>query len=294
MKKLVCPACGTENSLRSVYSATSSSGLDALAMKCRDCGVKSPLLKTTVDHLVLFAVFGLLALVFHSGILELFPGSHFALVGVEFVIRFIPAMLLAMACMPIAWAVLGPAASADQAGAGLKIVRMTLGVGTALAVILMGLAGQFMAGVLDQPPSDPTTAITTPLDAQSLAWSVRTLTGEDIVLGDLEDEVVFLNIWATWCKPCIAELPSITALAEAAEDVRFLLVSNEDPEVVAKFVEQRDFDLPFVTAESRPELFTTRGIPATFVLHRGQILFRHTGSADWNDAAFRDWLIALD
>ena len=158
MKKLVCPACGTENSLRSVYSATSSSGLDALAMKCRDCGAKSPLLKTTVDHLVLFAVFGLLALVFYSGILELFPGGHFALVGVEFVIRFIPAMLLAMACMPIAWAVLGPAASADQAGAGLKIVRMTLGVCTALAVILMGLVGQFMTGVLDQPPSDPTSA----------------------------------------------------------------------------------------------------------------------------------------
>lgn len=59
------------------------------------------------------------------------------------------------------------------------------------------------------------------------------LRGSSITLDAFRGQVLFINMWATWCGPCVRELASIQALAESMKDsgVAFLLVSPEDPEV---------------------------------------------------------------
>lgn len=118
-------------------------------------------------------------------------------------------------------------------------------------------------------------------------WKLQTLDGEETLLSGFEGKVLFVNLWATWCGPCIAEMPSIQRLYEqfAQEDVAFLLVSDEPPDVVEEFAQEQEWKLPlYVSNEGRPSVFESQGIPATFILDReGRIVFRHVGSARWDD-----------
>jgi thiol-disulfide isomerase/thioredoxin len=99
-------------------------------------------------------------------------------------------------------------------------------------------------------------------------------------------KVVVLNFWATWCGPCLRELPSLQRLMELTRDldVRFGFITQESAEDARRFVEKRSIQLPiYVLGGPPPEYFKTRGIPATFVIERGGgIVLRHTGAAAWD------------
>jgi thiol-disulfide isomerase/thioredoxin len=96
-----------------------------------------------------------------------------------------------------------------------------------------------------------------------------------------------LNFWATWCAPCVAEMPSLQRLAAATADldVGFACVTPEQPEVVRGFVAKRGFTLPVRLLEGDPPAcFRGRAIPATFIIDKsGRIVMRHTGAARWDD-----------
>ena len=88
-------------------------------------------------------------------------------------------------------------------------------------------------------------------------------------LAAMRGKVVFLNVWATWCRPCVAELPGIEKLAKAVtnDDVVFVIASNEKPETLLRFLEQDPIDLPFYTFQfAQPEPLRSTAIPATYVL----------------------------
>jgi thiol-disulfide isomerase/thioredoxin len=107
--------------------------------------------------------------------------------------------------------------------------------------------------------------------------------------------VVFLNFWATWCPPCVGEMPSIQRLYDTLKDeegVVFVCVSDEEPDTVRKFVEEKGYTFPVYTMEGeRPEDFRGRGIPTTFILSQdGKISFRHIGSAKWDDQSSIDFI----
>jgi thiol-disulfide isomerase/thioredoxin len=128
-------------------------------------------------------------------------------------------------------------------------------------------------------------------------WRMRTLGGEEVRLSDLRGKVVFLNVWATWCPPCVGELPSIEKLAQSlkGEEVAFVLVSQEQAEVVRKFAENKQLRLPFyVSFGPPPKVFETNAIPATFVLNRrGEVVYQRIGSADWDTDKCRRFLRGL-
>ena len=128
-------------------------------------------------------------------------------------------------------------------------------------------------------------------------WSLRTLAGEDLTLEEMRGRVLFINMWATWCRPCVLELGGIQALSESLEGsgVTFLLVSPEDPEHVARFLEIHDLDVPaYVEAQEMPPAFGLRALPTTYVVDReGRIVLRHRGAAEWNREEVRDFLLAL-
>ncbi len=127
-------------------------------------------------------------------------------------------------------------------------------------------------------------------------WQLTALDGTDTSLLRHKDRVLFINVWATWCGPCIAEMPEIQALFESlkGQGVAFLAISDEDRETVRKFVEEKGYTFPVYVTENVPDEFESRGIPATFVVDRtGGIVLKKTGAASWDTDTCRSFLRSL-
>ncbi len=116
-------------------------------------------------------------------------------------------------------------------------------------------------------------------------WQLQKPSGEKLDFNSLKGKVIFLNIWATWCPPCVAEMPSIQKLYNKfkGQEVVFVCVSDEENETIAKFIKERKFTFPvYRTSKKSPKDFQTEGIPATFIISRaGKIVSQHIGSANW-------------
>lgn len=120
-----------------------------------------------------------------------------------------------------------------------------------------------------------------------LNWSLRSLQGGSIDLVKYRGRPIFLNFWATWCPPCVAEMPSIDALAAdpRLKDVVFLCVSTDEADAaVQRFVQQNQLRVPVARLVGEPpEMFVTDGIPATFIIGPdGNLLVQEVGAARWN------------
>lgn len=123
--------------------------------------------------------------------------------------------------------------------------------------------------------------------------------GKSIRTADLKGKVVFINFWATWCGPCVAEMPSIQKLISQIgqqDDIVFMLVEVEgDMDVAQEFLKKQKLDLPvFVPQSEIPTTWMSGAIPATVVLDKhGQRVFTHKGMADYSDPEFVDYLKKL-
>jgi thiol-disulfide isomerase/thioredoxin len=105
-------------------------------------------------------------------------------------------------------------------------------------------------------------------------------------LTQYKGKVVLINNWASWCPPCIAEMPSIQNLKNNLknENVVFIMVSYDDnPEKALRFVQKKNFDFEvFFPGEKYP--FHTASIPATFILDKnGIVVASHSGMVDFNN-----------
>jgi len=142
-----------------------------------------------------------------------------------------------------------------------------------------------------EAPSFPSTTLV------DYDWVVQSLDGQDFKMADVKGKVVFLNFWATWCSPCVAEMPSIQRLYEKlkGEGVLFVCISNEESSKVSGFAREKGFTFPIYTMHGAPPaVFKTRGIPATFILSPdGKIAFKQIGSAKWDDGKSIDFIKGL-
>jgi len=112
-------------------------------------------------------------------------------------------------------------------------------------------------------------------------------------------KVIFLNYWATWCPPCIAEMPNIQSLYEEYRDddrIQFLLVSlDEDREKARSFIQRKEFTFPvYYLASRRPKSLQSTVIPTTYVIDRnGRIATSRRGMANYNTERFKEFLDEL-
>ncbi len=128
------------------------------------------------------------------------------------------------------------------------------------------------------------------LDRSDYAWKYRDSEGLTRSFADHQGSVVFLNFWATWCPPCIAEMPEIQEIYEQYGDrVTFLLLTNQSPSEVEPFMKRHGYDLPVsYTQGGVPDVFRSRSIPTTYILSKdGRIVRKITGAADWNSRSSR-------
>lgn len=124
-------------------------------------------------------------------------------------------------------------------------------------------------------------------------WQLVDENGVTYNLNEAKGKVIFINFWATWCPPCIAEMPSMEKLyQDYKDDVVFLFVSNETQEVISKFKEKNDYEfVVYASITQNPKLLEASSIPRTFVLdQQGHIVIDKTGAADWNSKAVRELL----
>lgn len=98
-------------------------------------------------------------------------------------------------------------------------------------------------------------------------FTAELIDGGEVTLSELEGPVV-LNFWASWCLPCRAEIPDISAYAEANPEVTVLGVAVEDVEEAAReFAAEIDASYPLALGTSEIESAYPRlGLPATYVL----------------------------
>ncbi len=161
-----------------------------------------------------------------------------------------------------------------------------VGLGAALASL--ALAGVIFFRQVRRRTRPSTNLAAPPLPDRrwDRVMALTDLAGQPFSFESAADRVIVLNLWATWCSPCIRELPSLERLmaATADLDVRFGFVTGERPEAVRAFVAKQGLSLPvYIRSGDVPPCFRTRGIPATFVIDRaGRIMLGHTGAAAWD------------
>lgn len=118
------------------------------------------------------------------------------------------------------------------------------------------------------------------------SWALLDLDDRPVKFSDYQGKAVFLNVWATWCPPCVREMPSIAALAAdpRMKDVAFVCVSADASSgTVKRFLEGKGWPMRVLRAPGLPEVFATEGIPATFLIAPdGKIVSREEGARNWH------------
>jgi thiol-disulfide isomerase/thioredoxin len=173
------------------------------------------------------------------------------------------------------------------AGAILLACLQVAGLFGVSAVLSSETAQRWIAALILRTPRLPDLDSIPELSRADYEWTIRTLDGETVSFSEFRGKTVFLNIWATWCSPCVMELPSIEKLHRSvdASRVAFVILSREDEESVQAFVRRTPLDLPLYVVDEIPRVFESRGVPTTFIIDsRGAVVYEHTGAARWDGA----------
>lgn len=118
---------------------------------------------------------------------------------------------------------------------------------------------------------------------------------ETIPFQTFDGEVVVINYWATWCPPCIAEMPNFQRIYnEYGDRVVFLFLTTDTKVQTDKFLIKNDYNLPVFNYDKLPTPLNHNSIPTSFVLNRNsEIVFSHTGAFKWDSESFRAFLDEL-
>ena len=147
--------------------------------------------------------------------------------------------------------------------------------------------------VIEQPLADELEATT------AVHASFKDESGTVVHTKDLAGKVVFLNFWATWCPPCLKEMPSIQVLHDKFknnDDVVFLIVEIENNiEGAKEFVTNQNLSLPIVFPnEEIPSAWLGGAIPTTVILDKaGNIAAQQEGMYDFATPAMENYLNEL-
>ncbi|ETT56187.1 redoxin domain-containing protein [Paenibacillus sp. FSL P4-0338] len=140
-------------------------------------------------------------------------------------------------------------------------------------VTLVIIAAAFAAGIWvylqqsSQPPAGRMTA-----GASAPAFETVTLQGENVSLSEYKGRVVLLNFWATWCKPCMREMPLLNVLSESAElPVETLFVNaGESKGTVSEYMAEHQFSFPVIIDVTGriSASYRVNALPSTYIINK--------------------------
>jgi len=117
------------------------------------------------------------------------------------------------------------------------------------------------------------------------------LNGKEISLDSFHNKKLFLNFFATWCGPCIKELPSIFAAQQVLkkENFQFILISDEAPERLRNFSERSGIDILLLHSKKPFSEYKIFSIPTCYVLNaKHEVVIKKNGQEDWASSAILD------
>ena len=133
------------------------------------------------------------------------------------------------------------------------------------------------------------TALSTPLPAPALAFTARD--GAQRQLAEFKGKLVLVNLWATWCAPCVEEMPSLDRLQTQLGDKLTILAISEDRQgetVVAPFLEQHAIKHLAIFLDPKTAAtneFGAQGLPTSYLIARdGTIVGKEEGGAQWDSS----------
>ena len=143
-----------------------------------------------------------------------------------------------------------------------------------------------------QMPASPTSARSAsqpPGNAEQADYNLAltALDGTPVDFSQFKGKTLFLNFWATWCGPCMMEMPSIQRLYDRSKDndaLRTFVVSWENPETIRSYIARQKYSFPvYVLKKDAPKCFSSDGIPCTFIISpEGTFLKKNLGPAEWD------------
>lgn len=141
---------------------------------------------------------------------------------------------------------------------------------------------------------------TVPAASFDYNFKLKDLKGNIVDVNKFKGKVLFINLWATWCGPCRAEMPSIQKLYESAdaEKVVFIMLAldtEENQHRIPKFISDKQYTFPvYVADQSLPAQLNVSSIPTTFIIGKdGKIESKKAGASNYNSDKFRDYLNSL-
>ncbi|MFN4763458.1 TlpA family protein disulfide reductase [Gillisia sp. Q332] len=119
--------------------------------------------------------------------------------------------------------------------------------------------------------------------------------GEQVAMEELRGKVIFMNIWATWCPPCVAEMPGINKLYKDVdkENVAFIMLSvDQDFQKAIDYNNRKGYDFEVYEAVGgMPQMYHSQSIPTTYVIDsEGNLVLTHMGMGDYNTKDFKEFL----
>ncbi|WP_157799188.1 TlpA family protein disulfide reductase [Mucilaginibacter auburnensis] len=157
------------------------------------------------------------------------------------------------------------------------------------------IRGFIAVGIMRPPTQSEKVATSTP----SVNITLRQPNGEVLQSEKLKGKVLIMNFWATWCPPCIAEMPSINKMYLQYKNNSNLVVipidADNDVSKSTAFMQNKGYSLPVYTlAGPLPTGLVSNAIPTTIIIDKkGRVVARHEGAADYSSEAFYEYLDGL-
>ncbi len=146
----------------------------------------------------------------------------------------------------------------------------------------------FFLSACGQEQEQENNALETAIDKPAPDFTLVDLEGKTWTLSELQGQVVFLNFWATWCPPCVKEMPSMQNLYTALPKDQFKMLAvlnRDDPAIAGAFVEKLDITIPVLIDQENliGSQYGLTGVPETFIIDKqGIIREKFIGPAEWD------------
>ncbi len=180
--------------------------------------------------------------------------------------------------------------SKDQINSAIWILVILIILFTPIGFHLKVFVGKLLAGNAD------VVELSEQKTLKNYNWNLVDLKGNELNFESQKDKVVFVNFWATWCPPCIAELPSLVKLHnDYGDKVAFYFVANDEKTKVTTLLEKKNYQLPvYFEISGTPTQLQSKSIPATYIINKsGNIVVVERGAANWNSESTRNLLDKL-
>ena len=123
------------------------------------------------------------------------------------------------------------------------------------------------------------------LDALQLKTSFIDLYENNLDLSVYQNGKIVVSYWATWCAPCIKEMPGIKRAEEILKEYgyTFLLISDETVDKISKFKNEWNFDFNFLKSTKSFETLGVYAMPTSYIFdENGQIIETIVGAIEWD------------